>query len=69
MSGEEAFKLGLLTPMDPDPVAEEEETQMFKFRHLLFQEFSGGKYVSTVDLVTLRFYFCMFNRHYDDCSI
>ena len=56
-SGEEAFKLGLLIVVDPDPVAEEEETRLFQFRHLLFQEFSARKFVLTVHLVTFYFAF------------
>ena len=38
--GYEAFELGLLTGIEPDPL-EEEQKQRFRFSHLIFQEFTA----------------------------
>ena len=44
--GQEAFELGLLTGIEPNP-HEEEQKQRFSFNHLIFQEFTAGKFAAT----------------------
>ena len=49
-AGEEALALGLLFGIE-DPEPHEEETTIYFFLHLIFQEFSAGKYISKLPLV------------------
>ena len=52
--GYEAFELGLLTGIEPDPL-EEEQKQRFRFSHLIFQEFTAGKFAATQEAVSSRY--------------
>ena len=51
--GDEAFNLGLLTEIEPDP-QEENQQQAYSFSHLIFQEFAAGKFAAILDLVRKR---------------
>ena len=46
----EAFELGLLMETEPDPL-EEEQSQVYCFQHIVFQEFTAGKFVAILDMV------------------
>ena len=48
--GHEAFELGLLTAVEPDP-HEEEQKQRFSFNHLIFQEFTAGKFAAKSQVI------------------
>ena len=49
--GKEAFELGLLMGTESDPL-EEEQTQVCCFQHIVFQEFTAGKFMTTLDKVS-----------------
>ena len=57
--GYEAFELGLLTGIEPDPL-EEEQKQRFSFNHLIVQEFTAGKFASTFQAV--RFFYIILSH-------
>ena len=38
---------------ESDPL-EEEKTQVYCFQHIVFQEFTAGKFVATLDMVSYR---------------
>lgn len=52
--GNEAFDLGLLTGMEPDP-QDEDQQQAYSFSHLIFQEFAAGKFAAILNLVSFFF--------------
>ena len=41
---------------ESDPL-EEEKTQVYCFQHIVFQEFTAGKFVATLDMVSYRLWF------------
>ena len=45
VAGDEALTLGLLFGME-DPEPHEEETDLYCFLHVIFQEFAAAKYIS-----------------------
>ena len=47
----EAFELGLLMGTEPEP--KEEESQVYCFQHRVFQEFIAGKFIATLDVVSI----------------
>ena len=42
--------------IESDPL-EEEQTQVYGFQHILFQQFTAGKYVATLDMASYRLRF------------
>ncbi len=49
--GPDALKLGLLMGTEDDP-REEEQQEVLSFHHLLIMEYTAGKYVSTLRIVS-----------------